>query len=75
MNERSGEIEALLALGFDRRRAVRNISAQALRLALLPQIESTRSVGMVFLPGHSPASSWPGWTPSTPPLSKWPSCF
>lgn len=51
INERSGEIEALLALGFDRRRAVRNISAQALRLALLPQIESTRSVGIVFLPG------------------------
>ena len=45
------EVEALLALGFDRRRAARDGTAQALRLALRPQIEVTRSVGMVFLPG------------------------
>jgi len=49
--DRAGEVEALLALGFDRRRAARDVTAQALRLALRPQIEVTRSVGMVFLPG------------------------
>ncbi len=49
--ERRGEVEAMLALGFDRHRAVRELTADTLRLALRPQIETTRSVGMVFLPG------------------------
>ncbi|MDG2428135.1 MAG: ABC transporter permease [Acidimicrobiales bacterium] len=49
--DRSGEVEALLALGFDRRRAAREVSSDALRLAVSPQIEVTRSVGIVFLPG------------------------
>jgi putative ABC transport system permease protein len=51
VRDRSGEIEAMLGLGFGSRRAVRDVAADALRLALLPQIEITRSVGMVFIPG------------------------
>lgn len=49
--DRAGEVEALLALGFDRRRAAREVTGDALRLAIRPQVEVTRSVGMVFLPG------------------------
>jgi len=49
--DQSGEIEAMLALGIDRRKALNKVRTEALRLALLPQIETTRSVGIVFLPG------------------------
>ena len=45
------QIEAMLALGFDRRESARRVVAEALRLSLRPQIETTRTVGMVFLPG------------------------
>jgi putative ABC transport system permease protein len=51
LRDRVGEVEALLALGFRPVRAVRDVASDALRLALLPQIETTRSVGVVFLPG------------------------
>ena len=48
---RRHEIEAMLALGFGRRESVRRVVAEALQLSLRPQIETTRTVGMVFLPG------------------------
>ena len=51
LRDRVGEVEALLALGFRPVWAVRDVASDALRLALLPQIETTRSVGVVFLPG------------------------
>ncbi len=51
LRERAGEVEALLALGFGPTRAVREVASDALRLSLRPQLETTRSVGMVFLPG------------------------
>ena len=51
VRDQSGEIEAMLALGIDQRRALNKVRTEALRLALLPQIETTRSVGIVFLPG------------------------
>ena len=41
----------MLALGFGPLRAVRDVVSDALRLALRPQLETTRSVGVVFLPG------------------------
>ena len=41
----------MLSLGFGPNRAVRDVIAEALRLALRPQLETTRSVGVVFLPG------------------------
>jgi putative ABC transport system permease protein len=51
IRDRAGEVEAMLALGFAPERAVRDVTSEALRLALRPQIEITRTAGMVFLPG------------------------
>jgi len=49
--DRRGEVEGLLALGFDGPGATRFIAAQAARNALLPQIERTKVVGLIALPG------------------------
>ena len=51
LRDRRGEVEAMLALGFGPLRAVRDVVSDALRLALRPQLETTRSVGVVVLPG------------------------
>jgi putative ABC transport system permease protein len=48
---RRPEVEARLALGQPWRVAARPFVRSALRTALIPQIESTKSVGLVFLPG------------------------
>lgn len=45
------EVEARLALGLAWRDAARPYVSAALRTALIPQIESTKAVGLVFLPG------------------------
>jgi putative ABC transport system permease protein len=45
------EVEARLALGQPARTAARPYLASALRTALIPQIETTKAVGLVFLPG------------------------
>jgi putative ABC transport system permease protein len=44
-------IEARLALGLTAKEAFQPHLRQALRTALVPQIESTKAVGIVFLPG------------------------
>ncbi|MCB0883100.1 MAG: iron export ABC transporter permease subunit FetB [Thermoleophilia bacterium] len=49
--DRRREIEARLALGLASRRAIRPYLAAAVRTALIPQIETTKAVGLVFLPG------------------------
>ncbi len=49
--ERSGEIEALLSLGFDRAAVVRYMAPRAANTALIPQIERTKVVGLIALPG------------------------
>jgi UDP-glucose/iron transport system permease protein len=46
-----GEVEARLALGQPWREASRPLVRVALRTALTSQIESTKAVGLVFLPG------------------------
>ena len=46
-----GEIEAALALGFDRRLMMRYLAPRAARAALIPQIERTKVVGLIALPG------------------------
>lgn len=46
-----GEIEAALALGFDRRQVLRFMAPRAARSALIPQIERTKVVGLIALPG------------------------
>lgn len=45
------EVEARLALGLSWKDASRPTVRSALRTALIPQIESTKAVGLVFLPG------------------------
>ncbi len=45
------EVEARLALGHSSREAGRPYVRVAMRTALTPQIESTKAVGLVFLPG------------------------
>ena len=51
LRDRAGEVEAMLSLGFSSVRSTRDVAADALRLAIRPQLETTRSVGVVFLPG------------------------
>ena len=46
-----GEVEALLALGFDAAGARRFVMPLTARTALIPQIERTRVVGLIALPG------------------------
>jgi len=49
--DRIGDLEALLALGLDRRRIMRFMAPRAARAALIPQIERTKVVGLIALPG------------------------
>ena len=49
--DRIGEIEASLALGFDRGGVARQLAPRAARAALIPQIERTKVVGLIALPG------------------------
>lgn len=51
LRDKRAEVEARLALGHSSRDAARPYVRDALRIALLPQIESTKAVGLVFLPG------------------------
>lgn len=46
-----GRIEAALALGLDVRQVSRIVTPQAVRTALIPQIERTKVVGLVAIPG------------------------
>jgi putative ABC transport system permease protein len=48
---RRGELEALLSLGFDRRQIVRFMAPRAARASLIPQVERTKVVGLIALPG------------------------
>ena len=50
-SEQRGLIEARLALGLTASESFQPQLRQALRTALVPQIESTKAVGIVFLPG------------------------
>lgn len=49
--DRRPEIEARLALGLRGADAARPIVRQSLRVAIGPQIENTKALGIVFLPG------------------------
>jgi putative ABC transport system permease protein len=49
--ENRPEIEARLALGHSSRQAGLPYARSAMRTAMTPQIESTKAVGLVFLPG------------------------
>ena len=49
--DRKGELEALLSLGFDRRQIVRFMAPRAARSSIIPQVERTKVVGLIALPG------------------------
>jgi putative ABC transport system permease protein len=49
--DRVGDLEALLSLGLDRPHIVRFIAPRIARTALIPQIERTKVVGLIALPG------------------------
>ena len=51
LSDKRDEIEARLALGHSWPDAARPYVRSALRTGLVPQIESTKAVGLVFLPG------------------------
>jgi putative ABC transport system permease protein len=51
LSDKRAEVEARLALGHSSRDAGRPYVRNAIRTALTPQIESTKAVGLVFLPG------------------------
>jgi len=51
LRDRREEVEARLALGLPAADAARPHVRSALRTAMIPQIESTKAVGIVFLPG------------------------
>lgn len=46
-----GSYEAALALGLGRRRAIRIVTSETAREALVPNLDQTRTVGLVTLPG------------------------
>lgn len=49
--ESAGQIEAMLALGFDGPASTKRVVHDVARLALIPQIERTKVVGLIALPG------------------------
>lgn len=49
--ESAGQIEAMLALGFGASKATDRVVYDVIKLALVPQIEKTKVVGLVSLPG------------------------
>jgi putative ABC transport system permease protein len=51
MRDKREELEARLALGLPGPEAARPYVRNAIRTALVPQIETTKAVGIVFLPG------------------------
>lgn len=51
LRDKRAEVEARLSLGHSSRRASLPYVRSALRTALSPQIETTKGVGLVFLPG------------------------
>jgi putative ABC transport system permease protein len=51
LRDKAAEVEIRLALGLSYRQAARPYLSSALRTALIPQVETTKAVGLVFLPG------------------------
>lgn len=51
LDEKRDEVEARLALGSTSAQAAQPYLRAAVRTALIPQIETTKAVGIVFLPG------------------------
>ncbi len=60
---RKGEVETLLALGFDSRRASAGARKNAITAALLPTLNSMMVVGLVSLPGMMTGQILSGTSP------------
>jgi putative ABC transport system permease protein len=65
LRDKRDEVEARLALGITSHDAARPYVRAALRTALIPHIETTKAVGLVFLPGAMTGLILAG----TPPLA------
>ncbi len=65
LRDKRDEVEARLALGIAAPDAARPYVRAAIRTALIPQIETTKAVGLVFLPGAMTGLILAG----TPPLA------
>jgi putative ABC transport system permease protein len=65
LRDKRDEVEARLALGIAAPAAAKPYVRAALRTALVPQIETTKAVGLVFLPGAMTGLILAG----TPPLA------
>lgn len=63
LSDKRSEVEARLALGLSSREASRPYVREALRTAMISQIESTKAVGLVFLPGAMTGLILAGETP------------
>ena len=63
LKDKRMEVEARLALGQPSAEAARPYLREALRTALIPQIETTKAVGIVFLPGMMVGLLLAGVTP------------
>lgn len=63
LRDKRDEVEARLALGIGAPDAARPYVRAALRTALIPQIETTKAVGLVFLPGAMTGLILAGTTP------------
>ncbi len=74
LSEQRAEVEARLALGQPWTAASRPIVRGALRTALSPQIENTKALGIVFLPGAMTGLILAGVDPSTRSSSSSRSC-
>ena len=57
IHRRRDEIEAWLSIGATRRQALRDIARYAIVEALIPVLDTTRTVGLVTCPAHSTAPS------------------
>lgn len=64
ITDKRDQVEARLALGHDVRSVSRTYVRSALRSALLPQIERTKAIGIVFLPGAMTGLILAGASPS-----------
>jgi putative ABC transport system permease protein len=62
-HERRGEIEALFALGASPQLAHEEIGREAVREALLPNLDQTKSTGLVTLPGAFVGALFGGASP------------
>lgn len=51
LSDKRTQVEGLLALGADRRFTARFMTPEIVRQSLIPQIERTKSVGLIALPG------------------------